>query len=130
MSDITLAGNPGNLWGQKVTIPAGAAQSEMITTAGLALVGVVMPDAWDPADLGYKAGYDSDPNNLQIAYSAAGAAYTTAVDASRFVAFPIADAIFAPNLQITSVVAGGQSTTPANQTVAREIILVFRRLFS
>lgn len=129
MSDYPIAGTPGNLFAQVVTIASGASASERIGTYGKALVGILMPAAWTAADIGYKTCLTGNDADLVTVYDAGGNASTTVVAASTHIAFPTSDAIFVPFLQIQSVAAGGGSTTPVPQGAARSLILLFRNLF-
>lgn len=132
MADITatVPGFPANLCLQKVTIASGASKTEMIATQGYALVGIMMPATWTAADIGYEANWEGNPNSFVPVYTGSGAASTTTATASKWIAFPTVDAIYANYIKLTSVTAGGGSVTPVNQGAARELVLVFRKLFS
>ncbi len=124
MPDYPVAGSPGNLNAQSVTIPAGAAVSERISTQGRALVGIIMPGTWTAADIGYQACLSGNDGDMRNIYDSGGAAMTTPVGVNRHVAFPTPDAIFVPYLRLTSVIT--VTVTPVNQVAAATIILLFR----
>lgn len=128
MPDIQISGSPSNLFARKVTIPNGAAVSEMISTQGMALVGIIMPGAWTAAALGYQTCISGNKADLLSVYDAGGNAATTLAAASTHIAFPTSDAIFTAYLAITSVTAA--TTTGVNQGAARDIILLFRNFLS
>lgn len=121
-----IPGFPTNMVVQQVTILNGASKCEKTAPQGMALVGIQMPAAWTAADLGYEASWDN--NVFFPVYSGGGIASTTPAAASTFIAFPTADAIFAPFIKVTSVAAG--TVTPTNQGADRVLYLIFRRLFS
>lgn len=127
--EFALAGSPDNLRAQQVTIASGASASEMIPTQGMALIGVLMPSAWTAANIGYKACLSGRPNDLVTAYDGGGIVLQTPAAASRFLAFPLTDAIFAPFLQIVSV-DPADGTTPVNQGAERSVVLLFRRFMN
>jgi hypothetical protein len=101
----------------------------MIATQGMALVAIKIPGTWTAASLGYKVGFDGNASSLKQVYSAGGNPATTTVVADTWIAFPSGDALYGPFLQILSVLAA-DGTTAVNQGGARELILLFRKLFS
>ncbi len=126
----TVPGWPANMTLQKVTILAGTSKSEMIAIQGQAMVGIVVPAAWTTALIGYEAGWDGNQNDTYIVYDGGGNPQTTVVEAvSSFIAFPSVNAIFLPFMKITSV-AVADGVTPELQSETRELIVVFRKLFS
>jgi hypothetical protein len=120
--EYALAGFPENLWGQQVTIAAGASESEAIPTGGRALVAIVMPGAWTAALIGIKAGLT--PAALGVVYDNADNLALVKTAASRFLSVPLDNAVFAPYISVVSVAANGSAT---NQEAARTLILLFRR---
>lgn len=130
MPDIQIQGFPANLVLRKVTIANGVSKSEMIATDGMALVGIFMPAAWTAADIGYEIGWDGNQLDTFAVYSGSGIASTTVATASTFITFPATDSFYGPFLKLTSVAAGGGSVTPVNQGAARDLLLLFRKLFS
>ncbi len=122
MSSIIFP-NCENLQGQQSKILSGANVGEAFDTQGLAVVGVLMPAAWDAANLGYDVSLDNV--TWVSAYDAAGGLEQTVVEASAFVCIPIADAIFAPFIRPKSVVAG--TNTATNQTADRTLKFILRR---
>ena len=128
MADITPSGWPGNMFLQTVTIASGASASEMIATQGRVLLGIFTPAAWTDAAIGYKVGWNGNPNNLVWAYDNGKVLEQTKVSTdlaatSGFVAIPQSDAIKAPYIQLNSVVEG--ATTATTQGAARTLVLVF-----
>lgn len=111
-----------------VTIPAGASVSEMISTQGEALVGVIMPAAWTAAALGYAACLSGNVADLLSVYGSGGTAMTTVAAAATHIAFPTSDSIFVPFLQIRSVTA--DTATGVAQAAAATIILLFRKFLN
>lgn len=128
MPDINMAGTPGNLFARQVTIAAGTAVSEIISTQGQALVGIIMPAAWTAANIGYQTCISGRSNDLLNVYDAGGNPSQTVVSTSRHIAFPTSDAIFVPFLALTSMAAG--TVTPVNQVAAAVIILLFRNFLN
>ncbi len=135
--DIQIAGFPQNLFLQKCTILSGASVSEMISTQGMALVGLYTPtNGWTAANIGFKTCWDGRNIDLVNAYNAAGTLEQAIVSgdaaaASIAIVFPSPDALFVPFLRLTSVlVASPQVTTAAPQGAERVIFLLFRRYLS
>ena len=122
MSSILFT-NCENLQGQEVKIKSGANVSEAFDTQGLAVLGIMMPAAWDAANLGYDVSLDNV--TWVSAYDPAGGLEQTVVQASAFVCIPIQDAIFAPFIRAKSVVAG--TNTATNQTADRTLKFILRR---
>ncbi len=126
MSDIVIAGSPDNLFAQQVTIPnATPWVSEFVSMQGQPLVGIFMPATWVAASIGYQVSYDG--KNFFVVENA-GIPVTTVVNQGTFVPFPTPDALYASFLKIASVIAG--TATPVDQTAARTVILLFRKLFN
>ena len=132
---LGLEAQQGNqLFIQQVTIPSGTAVSEMIPLQGMSLVGIFTPtNGWTAAAIGFQVGWDASPAAMVNMYDNAGAleqclVSTDAAAASIYIAFPTTDAIFAPWLRLTSVVAN--ATTAANQAAARVLTLMCRRYLS
>jgi len=112
----------------QVTIPNGAAVSEMIATQGAAIVGLLMPAAWTAAALGYKACLSGHAADLKtVKDQATGTLLQTLVVADDWIAFPLTNAIFAPFIQLASVTAA--TTTGVNQGAARDITLLLKPNF-
>ncbi len=132
----TVPGFPNNLRLQKCTILSGQSVSEMIATQGDALVGIFTPTGWTAANIGYKSCWTGRPNDLVAVYNNGGTleqciVSTDAASASIAILFPVPDALFAPFIQLTSVlVASPQVTTPVTQGADRVIYLLFRRYLS
>lgn len=124
MADVQLHGYPGNLFAQQVTIPNGAAVSEVLCTQGKALIGIRMPTSWTAAAIGYKVGISGNPSFFVSAKDSGGNFITTIAAGASYIAFPESDQIFAPYLQITSVTAATE--TPVNQGADRILTLLFR----
>jgi hypothetical protein len=118
-------GAPSNLTAQSVIIPAGTAVSEVLCTEGKAVVGLIMPAAWTAASIGYKTCLSGAPVELVPVYDSGGNPITTVVAASRHVAFPQTDAIFAPYIQFASVT--DKTVTAVNQIAAATIIVLLRK---
>ncbi len=125
MPDFTLAGYPGPLRAISVTIPSGAAVSEMFATQGYAIVGLLMPAAWTAAALQFYGCLSGNQADL-VPYKDAttGVYMQTLVAAADLIAFPNPDAIFCPFLQLKSVTAGGVNAV--NQNADRQIIVLLR----
>lgn len=113
-----------NLYAEQVTIPNGASVAPGILTEGRALVGVLMPAAWTAANLGFEASFDGA--TFGTVYTASGTLSQTVVTADDFIAFPAADAIFAPYLKVKSV---DNANVAVNQTADRTLTLLFKALF-
>ncbi len=135
--DIQIAGFPQNLFLQKCTILSGASVSEMISTQGMALVGLYTPtNGWTAANIGFKTCWDGRNIDLVNAYNDAGTLEQCLVSgdaaaASIAILFPAPDALFMPYIQLTSVVtASPQVATAAPQAADRVIYLLFRRYLS
>lgn len=106
--DVVIALN-GNL--------SGAAELK-----GSALVGIVMPAAWDTANLTFQASYDGTTyNNV---YDSSGNEVTVTAAASRFIQISPAAWSSVAYLKVRS----GTSGTPVTQTAARTIKLVVREV--
>lgn len=131
MSDflgVAAQGWPSNLSAQKVTIPINGSASEIISTQGKALVGLIMPAAWTAAAIQYYASVIGNARELKAIKDGTTSVYLqTLVAADDWVVFPMADAYMGTFLQLVSVTAG--SATPVTQAAEREIILLFRNLF-
>jgi hypothetical protein len=124
-----IKGSPHNLRLEEVTIPAGASlATEMIATQGMAIVGIIMPAAWTTADIGYNACASGNAGELQPVTDAGGNYITTAVSASKSVAFPQTDAIFWPFIQISSVQT--KSATAVTQSAAAVVQLLLRKFLN
>lgn len=135
--DAQIAGFPDNLWLQKVTILNGASASEMLSTQGRALIGLFTPTSgWTAANIGFRTGWNGRDIDLVNAYNAAGTLEQCLVSgdaaaASVAVLFPAPDALFAPYIQLTSVLtASPQVTTPVTQAADRVIFLLFRKFLT
>ncbi len=130
MSDYQLAGYPGNgLRAVSVTIPNGAAVTEMFASQGAAVVGVVMPAAWTAAALQFYGCLSGNQADLLPYKDATTGVYMqTLVAAADMVAFPNADALFCPFLQLKSVTAGGVNAV--NQGADRQVIVLLRPLLT
>ena len=120
-----IKGFPHNLRQEEVTIAAGASVSEMIATQGEAIVGIIMPAAWTAADIGYAACASGNPGDLLPVMDSGGNYITTICAASKFIAFPQTDAIFAPFIQVSSVQT--KTATGVTQSVAAVIQLILRK---
>jgi len=105
-------------------IASGQSDSEVVPTGGMALVGVLMPAVWTPAQIALKAGISKDA--LVSVYSINGQIQKASADTSRFIPFPT-DAVFAPLIQILSVDEDGAAV---EQEGARVLTLVFRKYLS
>lgn len=123
--NLQISGFPANLYLEQVTIPAGTAVSEPIATQGMALVGIIMPGTWTAAALGFKACVSGNPSNLLPVYDSGGNPITCLASTSRYIAFPMTDAMFGPYLQIASVTTA--TVTAVNQVAEAVILLLFRR---
>ncbi len=133
MSDyigMSAQGWPINLTAQKVTIAINASASDVIPTQGKAIVGLVMPSSWTAASIQFYAAFSqvapgADSTLLHPVKDLTTANYMQTIGAADdWIAFPLADALFAPFVQLRSVTAGG--VTPVTQNAAREIILLLR----
>ncbi len=125
MKSVQLQGFPSNLFGLEVTIPNGAALSEVFAVQGLAIVGLFMPAAWTAAAIGFKIGNNNRAADCVSVYGAGGDPMTTGVlTAATYVAFPASDAIFGPFMQIASVTT--LTVTGVNQGADRVLLLVVR----
>ncbi len=119
-----------NLFAQKCTIAASASASEVIATQGKALIGLVMPAGWTAASIQFYAAFSqvapgADSTQLHVVKDLTTANYMQTIGAADdWIVFPLADALFAPFIQLRSVTAGG--VTPVTQNAARDIILLFR----
>lgn len=118
--------NCENLYCEKVTIPAGAAEAPPFSTEGRALVGIQMPAAWTAAKIGFEASVDA--KTFQTAKDNTGALVESAAAASVFIPFPQDSAIFAPYLKVKSTAPAGTGVAE-NQAADRVLVLIFRRLF-
>lgn len=121
---MTPVENTENLFSEQVTIATGT-NAASLPTEGRALVGVQMPSAWTAANLGFEVSFDGGATWV-TAYDNTGNLLQAVVSTSRYVAFPVDSAIFAPLLKVKSVTAANVAT---NQGGARTLTLVFRRLF-
>ncbi len=135
--DVPIAGSPQNLFLQSCLIKSGASASEMISTQGMALIGLYTPtNGWTAASIGFKTGWDGRNIDLVNAYNDAGTLEQCLVSgdaaaASIAILFPAPDALFAPFIQLTSVlVANPAVTTPVTQAADRVFYLLFRRYIS
>lgn len=129
MPDFQLAGFPNNLRAICVTIPNGAAVSQMFPTQGDAIVGLLMPAAWTAAALQFYGCLSGNPIDLLPYKDATTAVYMqTLVAASDLIAFPNPDALFCPFLQLKSVTAGG--VVAVNQGADRQVIVLLRHFLS
>lgn len=118
--------NAENLWKYDVTILSGASVSEGVSTSGSAMVGLLMPAAWTAAAVQLQASMDGI--TYYNVYNNAGGLEQSLVAASEWIAFPTADAIFAPFLRLLSATAA--SVTPVSQGADRSISMLFRRYLS
>ncbi len=130
MPDYQLAGYPGNgLRAVSVTIPNGAAVSEMFATQGAAVVGILMPAAWTAAALQFYSCLSGNQADLKPLKDASTSVYMqTLVAADDDICFPNADAIFRPFIQLKSVTATGVNAV--NQGADRQIIVLLRPLLT
>jgi len=117
--------NCENLYDKTVTIPSGAAVSDVIATNGMSLVAILCPAAWTAAVLRANAGLTAAAMAPVIGRD--GAAQDITVTASAYVPFPLTDAVFGPFLQLRSCDVNG---TDVNQAADRTFTLLFRKLFS
>lgn len=102
------------------TIANGTSLSATVDIGGTTLAGIVMPAAWDAANLTFQASHDGTSfNNL---YDALGGEKTVTAAASRFIALDPADFAGVRYLKLRS----GTSGTPVNQTVNRTVTLLSR----
>lgn len=86
----------------------------------MVVYGIVMPAAWDTANLTFQASHDrSTYNNV---YADDGTELTVTAAASRFILVPPVTHLCASGLIIRSGTAG----TPVNQTASRNIIVLAR----
>lgn len=136
MSDVQLPAGymPAGMSIQQVTIASGASASEMINIQGRGLVGIFTPtNGWTDAAIGFKIGWNGRSTDLVNAYNNVMAleqclVSTDAAAASISIPFPEPDVLFAPFLQLTSVVAA--ATTAAPQAAARVLTLLFKNYLS
>ncbi len=121
---MAAQGWPDNLFAQTCTILSGASSSELINTAGKALVGIVMPATWTAAAIQYYASIDGSASGTHVVKDTTTAnLMQTLVVADDWIAFPLADALFSPWIKLVSVTAA--SVTPVAQGGDRQIILLF-----
>jgi len=107
---------------ETVVIALGASLSGAATMEGRALAGIVMPAAWNAADLTFQASHDGTTyNNL---YDAAGTEVTVTASTSRFI--QIATERYAGPLFLK--VRSGTAGAAVVQTAARNVILIFREI--
>lgn len=125
-----IPGFPQNMSVRYGTILSGASATDLISTDGMAPVGIIIPSAWTAADLGYKLNWDGQINDSLTAFDGFGTAMTTVAAANSWIVFPLSNAVYAPYMQITSVAAGGGSVTPVTQGADRKILIIFRRFLS
>ncbi len=130
MPDYQLAGYPGNgLRAVSVTIPNGAASSEMFASQGAAVVGILMPAAWTAAALQFYGCVTGNQADLAPYKDATTGVYMqTLVAASDLTAFPNPDALFCPFLSVKSVTAGGVNAV--NQGADRQVIVLLRPMLT
>ncbi len=84
-----------------------------------------MPAAWTAAALQYYGSLTPNAGDFHPIKDAATSVYMqTLVVADDWIAFPLADAAFAPYIKLASVTAGG--VTPVAQGAAREVLLLVR----
>jgi hypothetical protein len=103
-----------------VTIALNGSLSGAVRLAGMLLVGLVMPAAWDAANLTFQGSIDNVTfNNV---YDDAGTEKTAVAAASRHLLIVAADFAGIEWLKVRSGTAG----TPVVQTAARTITLVVR----
>jgi len=122
MSSYWLPADAENLWAEECTIRSGGYIADGITSQGHAIVGIVMPSGWDAANLGYEASTRNVVWNT--VYDAGGNQQQTVVQASSFIAIPLSQAVFAPNIRIKSVDSAGD---PVNQSADRTLIVLLKR---
>ncbi len=104
-----------------VTIPASGSLSEALALRGMALVHIQMPGAWDAAALTFSTSADGTTYG---SLKKGGTEYSITVAASDAQIIPRDDFAGVRFLKVRSGTAG----TPVNQTAARTITLVLRKL--
>ncbi len=129
MSDylgVSNTGWPANLNAQKVILLAGATgASEIIPTYGRALVGLVMPAAWNAAAIQYYGTLSGNARELKALKDGnTSVLLQTLVAAGDWIVFPLPDAFFGTFLQLVSVTAA--SVNVVQQDADREIVLLFK----
>lgn len=121
-------GWPINCSIQKCTITGAAdGASEVIPVQGKALVGLIMPSAWNAASIQYYGSLNGNPRELKVLKDTdTSVLLQTVVAANDWIVFPLSDAFFGSYVQLRSVTAA--TVTPVVQDAAREIILILRNL--
>ena len=122
----TPNGWPNNLRILKCTIGTAAdGASEIVPLQGKAIVGLIMPASWTAAAIQYYGSINGNARELKALKDGSTSVYLqTLVAAGDWIVFPLADALFAPYVQLVSVTA--TTVTPVVQGADREILLLVR----
>lgn len=115
-----------NLFVGAVTIAAGESVSELFDTHGFALVGILMPAAWDAAKLRLNAAIASDGTPVPVKKTN-GVEWQVEADVDQYITLVGEDVAYAPYLQLLSDNGAGVAVA---QTAARTLTLVLRRYLS
>lgn len=110
-------------FGPDATIANGASQSNAFDLHELGLCGLIMPAGWDAADITLLASTDAG-GTFKAVYDKDGNEMTIKASASRYIAL---QAIEFAGLKLVKL-RSGTSGVPVNQTAARIITIVSRKL--
>jgi hypothetical protein len=102
--------------GQDIRIISGQSLSSLVDLGGLKLVGVVMPPAWDAANLTLQGSFDG--KSFFDVYDKAGAEMTITTAASRFI---VLDPNLLPALNLLKF-RSGTAGAAVNQTANRTLV--------
>lgn len=104
-----------------VTIAAAGNLSAAVDLSAVAVVGIVMPAAWDAANLTF-AGSETQAGTYTNVYDDAGTEYPVTAAASRRILVPPADLLGGCWLKVRS----GTAAVPVNQAAERVLTLLVR----
>ena len=103
------------------TIASGGSSSDNIFTGGLPICGIIMPAAWDAADLTFQASCDVAANVANV-YDKDGLELDIKTAAGSFITI---DPSYFAGVRFIKV-RSGTSVTPVNQSATRSIVLAIR----
>lgn len=113
---------PGAVATHAVTIPASADLSDAADLADGTLAAIIMPSAWDAADLSFQA--SGDGNTFVDLYDEQAQEVTVNADVNMYIRLAPIEWEGIRHIKVRS----GTSSVPVAQTDDREIILVTRKI--